>query len=312
MSRHEISSALASSIPPPQLHEDHAIRDELDVEKLGTVLAGRDLDEIRDNRTDDDQPDLETDDSSAGEQLQQQQPRIPPDTSLEAITEGTDITTPVEMLIKDAGGMAEADHTSAQVSDFSEIAREEEGIMTAMLSSDGGHQRPISETLFDITDPEEDDEDLEDNIALVSRTGTEGDVIGGREQSEGTLLFEDSTMKENSSEGAVQLRIQKRQSQIDQKFQRLSQEMSFELARGSSIDKPEDEEDAFVRVVSQLSQREEDEAAVNFDQLVIDSFAEDKSEDWRLSSEVTPDMEAIPEAIFGAVERTAQGEIRIL
>ena len=319
----------------------------MDVDKLGSVLAVRDLDEIRDNRTDDDQPDLETDDSSGGgEQLQLQQ-RMKPDTSLEAITEATDITTPVEMQMREAtctntGGMAEAgaDHTSAQISDLSEMPHEEEEEEAVLLSSDGTAgcrhpQQPVSETLFDITDPEEDEEEeedeIEDHIGPMSqtRTGEEEAISGGSERSERTLMVEAEEAASAPPAAAavdVQLRIQKRQGQIDRKFERLSQELSFELPAGvdssnssssltgcgKQLEQAEEEEEEFVRVASQLSQREEEEAAASFDQVVMDNFAEDKSEDWKLSNEeATPDMELNPGAIFGAAEMmmmTDQGE----
>jgi hypothetical protein len=301
-SLHEATAGLVSAIHPP---EDHALRDELDVERLGTVLAMREIDDIRDNRTDDDQPDLETDDSSGGIDHQlQMQPKIRPDASLDAITEATDITTPVEMLIREATYTAGADHTL----DLSEIPREEEAALVAMLPSDGGHQQTISETLFDITDPEEDDDEMEEQI--ISQTKTEEAICGSTELSEKTLLIENNSMEGTPSEDVVQLRINKRQGQIDRKFERLSQEISFELP-GINSNK-EEEEDAFVRVASQLSQQEEEEAATSFDRLVMDNFAEDKSEDWKLSNEATPDMEVIPGTIFGAIEMSHQGERRIL
>ena len=313
LSHHDTSSVLVSSIPPPPppLYEDHAIHDDLDVERLGAVLATRDLDDIRDNRTDDDQPDLETDDSSGGDQ---QQPKIKPDISLEAITEATDITTPVEMMVQETGA-AEADHTSAQISDLSEMPREEDARMTLMSSDGGGQQRPVSETLFDMTDPEEEEDDLEEHIAQESPSRTGEAVRAGSGGSERTLLLEAESMDGTVSKAVVQMRIQKRQGQIDRKFERLSLEVSFETAGSSSLDRhyeKGEEDEAYVQIAAQLSHRDEEEAATSFDQLVLDNFAEDKSEDWKLSNEATPDMEATPEAIFGAAEISVQGEKRIL
>jgi hypothetical protein len=313
LTQHDISPILVSS-HPHHLNEDHALWDDLDVEQLTTILDTKDLDVIRDNKTDDDHPDLETDDSSGGELQQQQQlPSLLLETSVDAITEATDITTPLEMLVRDLTTVtAETDHTSAQVSELSEIVHEEETKM-ALLSSDGHH--PVPETLCDITDPEEEEEDDNNMIhASVISAGESTSLVSmphlpGLEKLDNTFVTDKGNILNNVTPCLVQLRIQKRQHQIDEKFKRISQEITLESVCSSSLDScnGNEQEEEFHRVAAQLTDGEEEAALLTFDQLVLDTFLEDKSEDWKISNEVTPDIEAT-DILFDEVNALEQGE----
>lgn len=236
---------------PPHAHDDHAILDDLDVHHLD--LEPRDIDAIVDNKTDDDQPDLDTDDSS-GDKL-----KMKADVSMEGITEATDITTPVEMRMVPSSTNQEVD-TSAQVSDFSEFPK----------GSASDAQRNKCETLFDITDPEEDGSDLEETNDDRKETA----------ESERTLVPETAAPADN-----VEMRIKKREGRIDKSFNRISSEIS-------EIETMQDEE--YMKVSLQLSEQDEQEAETNFDKIVEDSFKEDKSEDWA-SNDSSPADEVAPQ-----------------
>lgn len=258
-----------SSVLAPTLHDDHAIHDEIDVHDLVDILgrqpANQDIDEIIDNKTDDDQPDLETDESSGEKKMKG-------DVSMEGFTEATDITTPVEMRKEQP---SRRDDTSAQISDFSDFQR----------GTSDSH-RPKSATLFDITDPE-DGSDIEEVGAIADLKHSKlfrDPSLQDSSASDKTLMAENSTYVDSAfvaSDRAeeVELRIKKREGKIERKFDRLSLELSEAEC---------DQADTFVKVSQEITAKEEEEAANSFDRLVEDNFMEDKSEDW-LSNDSSPD-----------------------
>ena len=107
----------ASNVVPA--FDDHAIVDEVDVKKLSLILGhepeNKEIADIQDNKTDDDQPDLETDESSG------EKSKIKLDVSMEGFTEATDITTPVEMAQESAPSKRDDLDTSYQISDIPRI-----------------------------------------------------------------------------------------------------------------------------------------------------------------------------------------------
>ena len=244
---------------------------------LGRQPANTDIDELIDNKTDDDQPDLETDESSGEKKMKG-------DVSMEGFTEATDITTPIEMVREQP---SRRDDTSAQVSDFSDFQR---GVSDS--------QRPKSATLFDITDPE-DGSDIEEttmNPDLKLNKLLREASLQDSSASDKTLLAESSTPVDEAvliSPGRaeeVELRIKKREGKIDRKFDRLSLELSEAEC---------DQADHFVKVSKELTAQEEEDASTSFDRLVEDNFMEDKSEDW-LSNDSSPaDDEPIYEISHG-------------
>ena len=112
--------------------DDHAIVDEVDVRKLSVILGHepehRDIADIQDNKTDDDQPDLERDESS-GDKLVMTPDfdlNVKHDPSMEGFTEATDITTPVEMGQESVLSRREDFDTSYQISDIPHESRQTE------------------------------------------------------------------------------------------------------------------------------------------------------------------------------------------
>ena len=194
---------------------------------------------------------------------------------MEGFTEATDITTPVEMRKEQP---SKRDDTSAQISDFSDFQRG---------TSDSHSHRPKSETLFDITDPE-DGSDIEEVGAIADLKHSKlfrDPSLQDSSASDKTLMAENSTFVDSafvaSSDRAeeIELRIKKREGMIERKFDRLSLELSEAEC---------DQADTFVKVSQKITAKEEEEAANSFDRLVEDNFMEDKSEDW-LSNDSSPD-----------------------
>ena len=250
---------------PPAV-EDHAIVDDVDEKRLTVILGHepgrRELADIQDNKTDDDQPDLETDESSG------EKNKMRPDVSMEGFTEATDITTPVEMAGESGLSRREDFDTSYQISDLPpEFSRHD----TKINSPATLHK----ETLFEITDLSDltDAEDNKEDIFVQSQTASLSD----------RTLVPDSPDLEN--------KIRRREATIERKFDRLSMELS-----DTEINV---EKEMFVKVSTQISRQEEEEAASSFEAIIFDNFAEDKSEDWLTQgSETTPDKEVQPD-IFG-------------
>ena len=140
-----------------QQFEDHAIVDDIDLQKL-TSLGDREVADIQDNKTDDDQPDLELDDSSGDRS------KIKLDVSMEGFTETTDITTPIEMAQESAASKGVDFDTSYQISDLPEWSRHD-----LRMSTPETHHKLKSETLFDITDLDDlsdVEEDMKDNVFM--------------------------------------------------------------------------------------------------------------------------------------------------
>ena len=262
--------------------DDHAIVDDVDEKRLTVILGHepgrRELADIQDNKTDDDQPDLETDESS-GEKNKMRQ-----DVSMEGFTEATDITTPVEMAGESGLSRREDFDTSYQISDLPpEFSRHD-----AKINSPATLHK---ETLFEITDLSDltDAEDNKEDIFVQTETPSVSD----------RTLVPDSPDLEN--------KIRRREATIERKFDRLSLELSdTEISA---------EKEMFVKVSTQISRQEEEEAASSFEAIIFDNFAEDKSEDWLTQgshgSEATPDKEIQPD-IFGEpeVERVESKQLR--
>ena len=193
---------------------------------------------------------------------------------MEGFTEATDITTPVEMRAKDR---ARDDNTSAQVSE--------------LVSSEAAQMRPKSATLYDVTDPESD---MEDNTPVNNNNNTEEQKAADSSlTTDKTLVPELPPTQEARSEATVsadqvELRMKKREVSIDRRFARLSQEVMAEAVNAEEVQ----------RVYHQLSLEEEEgddhAAAVNFDKIVQDNFAEDKSEDWLSNEDSSPGAENLP------------------
>ena len=180
-----------------QTFEDYAIVDDVDVNKL-TVLLGhrpenRELADLQDNKTDDDQPDLETDDSSG------EKNKIKLDVSMEGFTEATDITTPVEMVQESVASRRDDFDTSYQISDLPTEFSKNENKITSPATL---HR----ETLFEITDLEDltDIEENKEDIFLQTSSRS------------------DKTLVPDSPDSKIILR----QKNIEKKFERLSMEMS--------------------------------------------------------------------------------------
>ena len=249
--------------------EDHAIVDDVDVQKLSLILGhepeNKELAEIQDNKTDDDQPDLETDESSG------EKSKIKPDVSMEGFTEATDITTPVEMVQESAPSKRDDFDTSYQISDIPMEFSKYDNKITSPATL---HK----ETLFEITDMED----------LTDIEETKEDIfVQPTSRSDFTLVPE---IPESPKE--IDSKIKRREKNIDRKFERLSIELSDTEMNV--------EKEMFVRVSTQLSLEEEEQAAKSFDKIMFENFAEDKSEDWLThGSEPTPEKEVATD-IFGA------------
>ena len=68
------------------------------------------------------------------------------------------------------------------------------------------------------------------------------------------------------------------------------------------------EREMFVKVSTQISKKEEEEAAKSFEKIIFENFAEDKSEDWLThGSEATPDKE-VEQDIFGEPDDVVEAE----
>jgi hypothetical protein len=157
--------------------------------------------------------------------------------------------------------------------------------------------RPQSETLVDVTDRDLDElSDMEDhpqNKALP-------------DDSENTLVDEKIE---------VQMRIKKRETRIDRKFQRLSSEISDDDFEGS-------DGNGFAKVAMGISKEEEDAAANSFEKVMHDNFLEDKSEDWLTQgsqgSETTPEKEVAvdilgtPDNDKSSQSKFSKGKCRII
>ena len=246
--------------------DDHAIVDDVDVRNLKVILGhepgNREIADIQDNKTDDDQPDLETDESS-GDKL-----RIKPDHSMEGITEATDITTPVEMGQESAPSRRDDFDTSYQISDLpAEYSRQDKQLTSPATL----HRETLFEItdLEDLTDIEENKDDMQDDLPLTSRS--------------------DKTLVPDSPD-VIDHNIKKREASIARKFERLSMDLSDTEV---TVEK---------EITCNISKEEEEQASQSFDKIVFDNFAEDRSEDWLThGSEATPDKE-LGQEIFGEPE----------
>ena len=256
-------------IDPKPIVDDHAIVDDVDVNKLTVILGhepeNREIADIQDNKTDDDQPDLETDESSG------ERSKMKNDPSMEGFTEATDITTPIEMGQESAPSRKEEFDTSYQISDLpNEFSKQDK-----QLTSPATLHR---ETLFEITDLE-DLTDIEEN--------KEEDIpdIQNTSRSDHTMVPEDS----------LDNKISRRKATIERKFERLSMDLSDTEVNV--------EKEMFVE---KISKEEEEQATQSFNRIIFENFAEDKSEDWLThGSEATPDKD-IAQDIFGAPDDDSQ------
>ena len=246
--------------------DDHAIVDDVDVKKLKVILGhepeNKDIADIQDNKTDDDQPDLETDDSSGGKNKMKHDP------SMDVLTERTDITTPVEMGQESGISRRDDFDTSYQISDLPNEYSKHDKQATSPATL---HKETLFEItdLEDLTDIEENKDDIPD-IQMSSRS--------------------DHTLVADSPDN-LDVKIRKREKNIDKKFERISLDLS---------DSEMNVEKEMFMNVSQISKEEEEEAAQSFDKIIFENFAEDKSEDWLThGSEVTPDKD-VEQDIFGA------------
>ena len=274
MSVFNLISKFETKLPPT--FDDHAIVDDVDEKRLRVILGHEpghgELAEIHDNKTDDDQPDLETDDSS-GDKI-----KIKPDVSMEGFTEATDITTPLEMAQESGLSKPDDFDTSYQISDLpAEFSRHD----TKINSPATLHK----ETLFEITD-------LED---LTDTDDTREDIFVQ------TPSMSDRTLVPDSPQGpGLDNKIKRREQTIDRKFDRLSMEISDTEINA--------EREMFVKVSTQISKKEEEEAAKSFEKIIFENFAEDKSEDWLThGSEATPDKE-VEQDIFGEPDDVVEAE----
>ena len=246
--------------------DDHAIVDDVDVKQLKVILGhepeNKDIADIQDNKTDDDQPDLETDDSSGGKNKMKHDP------SMDVLTERTDITTPVEMGQESGISRRDDFDTSYQISDLPNEYSKHDKQATSPATL---HKETLFEItdLEDLTDIEENKDDIPD-IQMSSRS--------------------DHTLVADSPDN-LDVKIRKREKNIDKKFERISLDLS---------DSEMNVEKEMFMNVSQISKEEEEEAAQSFDKIIFENFAEDKSEDWLThGSEVTPDKD-VEQDIFGA------------
>ena len=181
--------------------DDHAIVDDVDVKRLKVILGhepgNNDIADMQDNKTDDDQPDLETDESS-GDKL-----KIKHDHSMEGITEATDITTPVEMGQESAPSRRDDFDTSYQISDLPHEYSKHDKQLTSPATL---HRETLFEItdLEDVSDIEENKEDMND-LQLTSRS--------------------DRTLVPDSPD-VVDKNMRKREATIERKFDRISMDLS--------------------------------------------------------------------------------------
>ena len=262
--------------------DDHAIVDEVDVRKLSVILGHepehRDIADIQDNKTDDDQPDLERDESSGDKMVitPDYDLNVKHDPSMEGFTEATDITTPVEMGQESVLSRREDFDTSYQISDIPQESRQTEKQLTSPATL---HRETLFEItdMEDLTDTENDREDIPE-MPLTSR-------------SDRTLVAD--------SPDCLDDKIRRREKTIDRKFDRLSMDLSdAEVNVGKEIQMDS----------SQISREEEEQAAQSFDKIIFESFAEDKSEDWLThGSDHTPDKEC-EQDIFGEPDNEFKGK----
>merc|ERR1712142_362437 len=203
--------------------------------------------------------------------------KIKLDVSMEGFTEATDITTPVEMVQESAPSKKDDFDTSYQISDIpAELSKYDNKITSPATL----HR----ETLFEITD-------LED---LTDIEETKEDIfVQQSSRSDKTLVAETSPQILDS-------KIKRREKNIDRKFDRLSMDLSDTEMNV--------EKEMFVRVSTQISKEDEEQAAKSFDKIMFDNFAEDKSEDWLThGSDPTPEKEVATD-VFGEPDRDAVQE----
>merc|ERR1712013_479037 len=234
----------------------------------GHEPENKELADIQDNKTDDDQPDLETDESSG------EKSKIKLDVSMEGFTEATDITTPVEMAQESAPSKRDDFDTSYQISDIPAEFSKYDNKITSPATL---HR----ETLFEITDLEDltDIEETKEDIFVQHSSRS------------------DQTLVADTSPKVVDTKIKRREKNIDRKFERLSMDLSDTEMNV--------EKEMFVRVSTQISKEDEEQAARSFDKIMFDNFAEDKSEDWLThGSEPTPEKEVATD-IFGEPDHEA-------
>merc|ERR1719447_2215460 len=203
---------------------------------------------------------------------------------MEGFTETTDITTPVEMAQESAPSKGVDIDTSYQISDLPEWSKHD-----LRMSTPETHHKLKSETLFDITDLDdlsdvEEDMIQKDNVFMSYSDRT---------------LVPDRTMtqEEDSSPHVIETKIRIREDKIHEKFEKMSMSMSD----------PENtaEGEEFCQLsTSVLSKEDEEQAASNFDKILVDNFVEDKSEDWLThESDPSPEKETGSGEIFGPPEK---------
>ena len=252
--------------------EDHACLDEVDVKRLNSLGDG-DIADMQDNRTDDDPADLETDDSFG------EKSKIKLDISMEGLTEHTDITTPVEMGLESAMSKRDDFDTSYQISDLPIESTFRQDVPEI-------YQKEKSETLFNITD-------LDDLTDVEESTMHKDGFVSLTSYSDHTLVAE----QDDVSPRYVEAKIKLREEKIEEKFERMSISMS-------EADKTDVGEEEFERLsTSIISHEEEEQAALSFDQIIFDNYAEDKSEDWLThGSDPSPEKD-LPDNIFDLHDR---------
>merc|ERR1712218_616296 len=105
------------------------------------------------------------------------------------------------------------------------------------------------------------------------------------------------TQEEDSSPHVIETKIRIREDKIHEKFEKMSMSMSD----------PENtaEGEEFCQLsTSVLSKEDEEQAASNFDKILVDNFVEDKSEDWLThESDPSPEKETGSGEIFGPPEK---------
>ena len=271
-----------------QQFEDHAIVDDnIDIQNIKS-LGDRDIADMQDNKTDDDQPDLDTDDSNSGDKS-----KIKLDVSMEGFTEATDITTPVEMAQESTQSRGIDFDTSYQISDLPEWSKND-----IRMATPETHQRLKSETLFDITDLEDLRTDLDDLSDIEENVIQKDVVLSLPTYSDRTLVQERPfDQDDDSSPRLVESKIRMREVKIEQKFERMSMSIS-------DTETKEDGEEFGRLSTSALSKEDEEEAASNFDKIIFDNYVEDKSEDWQThESDPSPEKDQESGEIFGAPEK---------
>ena len=164
---------------------------------------------------------------------------------MEGFTEATNITTPVDMVQESAPNKRDDFDTSYQISDLPAEFSKYDNKITSPATL---HR----ETLFEITDLE-DLTDIEEN---------KEDIFVQQSSRSDQTLVPDTL----DSPQLVDSKIKRREKNIDRKFERLSMDLS-----DTEMDV---EKEMLVRVSTQISKEEEEQAARSFDKIMFDNFAD--------------------------------------